>query len=55
MKEFSFKIGNQDYTASVDEQTPGSLKVTVNGQTFDVEMPQQKAPAPRAATRSCRN
>ncbi len=49
MKEFSFKIGNQDYTASVDEQTPGSLKVTVNGQTFDVEMPQQKAPAPRAA------
>jgi len=49
MKDFKFKIGNQDYTATVDEQTAGSLKVTVNGQTYQVEMPQQKAQGPRPA------
>lgn len=49
MKEFKFKIGNQDYTASVDEQTAGSLKVTVNGQTYQVEMPSQKKEGPRQA------
>jgi len=47
MKDFKFKIGNQDYAVTVDEMSPELLKVTVNGQTYDVEVPQTKAEGPR--------
>ncbi len=46
MKDFKFKINGQDYSASVDEQAAGSLVVTVNGQAYQVEVPQTKAQAP---------
>lgn len=50
MKEFKFNIGGQDYTATVvEEKKAGSLTVTVNGQTYNVEIPQTKAVAPRPA------
>ncbi len=49
MKEFKFKISGQDYTASVDEKSAGSLEVTVNGQTYQVEVPTSKATAPTVA------
>lgn len=50
MKEFKFKIGGQDYTAVVEEeQKAGALKVTVNGQTYNVEIPETKAAMPRPA------
>ena len=55
MKDFKFKINGQDYSASVDEQAAGSLVVTVNGQAYQVEVPQTKAQAPvmaRAASGS---
>ena len=46
MKEFKFKISGQDYSATVAEENAGSLVVTVNGQTYQVEVPQTKAAAP---------
>lgn len=46
MKEFKFKISGQDYSATVAEENAGSLSVTVNGQTYQVEVPQTKAAAP---------
>lgn len=46
MKEFKFKISGQDYSATVAEENAGSLAVTVNGQTYQVEVPQTKAAAP---------
>lgn len=49
MKEFKFKIGNQDYSVIVEEQTPELLKVSVNGQTYNVDIPQQKSGRPRPA------
>lgn len=49
MKEYSFKIGGQDYTASVDDLKGGNYKVTVNGQTYDVVVPQKKAQGPKVA------
>lgn len=49
MKEFKFKISGQDYSASVDEKGAGSLVVTVNGQAYQVEVPQTKAAAPTMA------
>ena len=49
MKEYKFKIGNQDYTAQVDEQSANALTVTVNGQTYQVEIPEKKAAGPRVA------
>ncbi|MBQ0115371.1 MAG: biotin/lipoyl-binding protein [Bacteroidales bacterium] len=49
MKEFKFKISGQDYKATVDEKNAGSLVVTVNGQTYQVEVPQTKAAAPTMA------
>ena len=45
MKEFKFKISGQDYSATVEENA-GSLVVTVNGQAYQVEVPQSKAAAP---------
>lgn len=49
MKEFKFKISGQDYSASVEEKSAGSLVVTVNGQAYQVEVPQTKAAAPTMA------
>lgn len=49
MKEFKFKINGQDYNATVAEENAGALVVTVNGQTYQVEVPQTKASAPKMA------
>ena len=49
MKEFKFKINGQDYIATVTEENAGALVVTVNGQTYQVEVPQTKASAPKMA------
>ena len=49
MKEFKFKIGGQDYAATVEDLNDGQMKVTVNGQTYQVEVPQTKAQGPRVA------
>ena len=49
MKEFKFKIGGQDYAATVEDLKDGQMKVTVNGQTYQVEIPQTKAEGPRVA------
>lgn len=46
MKEFKFKISGLDYSATVAEENAGSLVVTVNGQAYQVEVPQTKAAAP---------
>lgn len=49
MKEFKFKIGNQDYTATVEDLKGGNFSVSVNGQTYQVEVPETKAEAPKPA------
>lgn len=49
MKEFKFKIGGQDYSATVEDLKGGNLNVTVNGQTYQVEIPEIKAQGPRVA------
>lgn len=49
MKEYKFKIGGQDYTATVDDLKGGNYTVTVNGQTYNVEVPVTKSQAPRVA------
>lgn len=46
MKEYKFKIDGQDYNTTVDEKEKGKLTVTVNGKTYQVEVPETKAPAP---------
>jgi len=51
-KEFKFNIGGQDYTASVEEANAGALKVTVNGKTYEVEVPQQKISGPKLAQKA---
>ena len=49
MKEFKFKIGGTDYLATVEELQGGNMQVTVNGQTYQVEMAQTRAHGPRPA------
>lgn len=49
MKEFRFKIGGTDYLATVEDLRGGNMQVTVNGQTYQVEIPQTKAQGPRPA------
>ena len=49
MKEFKFKIGGKDYAATVEDLKDGQMKVTVNGQAYQVEVPQTKAQGPRLA------
>ena len=39
MKEFKFKINGKDYEAQVSEQDNGVLAVTLNGNTYAVEVP----------------
>ena len=47
MKDFKFKIGGTDYLATVEELQGGNMQVTVNGQTYQVEMAQTRACGPR--------
>ena len=47
MKDFKFKIDGQDYAASVEELEGGNLQVTVNGKSYQVEVPEHKAAAPK--------
>ena len=47
MKEFKCKIGGQDYAATVEDLKDGQMKVTVNGQTYQVEVPHKKAKGPQ--------
>ena len=49
MKELKFKIGGQDYAATVEDLKDGQMKVTVNGQTYQVEVPHKKAKGPHVA------
>ncbi len=46
MKEYKFKIDGADYTTSVEEHDDGKLTVTVNGRTYQVEVPERKSAAP---------
>lgn len=39
MNDFKFKINGKDYTASVVEEESGKLNVTVNGKSYEVEVP----------------
>lgn len=49
MKEFKFKLGGTDYTAQVvEEKGAGALSVTVNGQTYKVEIETAEHKAPVA-------
>ena len=41
MKDYKFKINGQDYAASVEEQDNGTRNVTVNGKTYQVELPEK--------------
>ena len=41
MKDFKFKIAGKDYTTKVEEQENGTLLVTVNDKTYEVELPGQ--------------
>ena len=47
MKDFKFKIDGQDYAASVEELEGGNLQVTVNGKSYQVEVPEHKVAAPK--------
>ena len=52
MKEFKFNICFQDYIATVVEEASGALTVTINGQTYNVQVPETKAQAPRPIMQS---
>lgn len=52
MKEFKFKIGGTDYLATVEDLKGGNMQVTVNGQTYQVEIPQKKSQTPRPAAQT---
>ena len=46
MKDFNFKINGTEYAASVEEQDGNMVQVTVNGNTYSVEVEHE---APKAA------
>ncbi|MCQ2197594.1 MAG: biotin/lipoyl-binding protein [Bacteroidaceae bacterium] len=49
MKEIKFKLAGQDYTACIEEEKgAGALKVTLNGQTYNVEIETAEHKAPVA-------
>ena len=49
MKEIKFKLAGQDFTAQVEEEKgAGALKVTLNGQTYNVEIQTAEHKAPVA-------
>ncbi len=43
MKEFKYKINGNEYTSTVEETENNTLKVTVNGKVFSVELPSEAA------------
>ncbi len=45
MKEYKFKIGDKDYTATVTDTESGALEVTVGGKIYNVELPDRKPAA----------
>ena len=47
MQEFKLKINGKDYTTSVVEEESGKLCVTVNGKSYEVEVPGHVATAPK--------
>ena len=47
MNDFKFKIDGAEYTASVEEKEDGKLAVTVNGNSYEVEVPGHAAAAPK--------
>lgn len=50
MKEIKFKLAGQSYTACVEEEKgAGALKVTLNGQTYNVEIDTAEHKAPVAS------
>ena len=52
MKDFKFKINGTEYAASVEEQDGNMVQVTVNGNTYSVEVEReapQTAPMARPA------
>ena len=46
MKEFKFKIGDQNYAATVTPKEDGLLEVTVNGKSYTVDVEGNKPAAP---------
>ena len=52
MKEFKFKIGGTDYAATVEELEGGKLQVNLNGNAFEVEMPQSERKVQRPAAQA---
>ncbi len=40
MKDLKFKIDGKDFTANIEEQSNGLLTVTLNGKTYQVELPE---------------
>ncbi|MBQ8969548.1 MAG: biotin/lipoyl-binding protein [Bacteroidaceae bacterium] len=46
MNDFKFKIDGKDYTANVVEGESGKLNVTVNGKSYEVEVPGHVAAKP---------
>ena len=50
MKEIKFKLAGQSYTACIEEEKgAGALKVTLNGQTYNVEIDTAEHKAPVAS------
>ncbi len=47
MKEYKFRVEGVDYTSSVEDLGDGRLAVVVNGKTYRVDVPNQKAAAPK--------
>lgn len=43
MNNFKFKIGGRNYTTCVNEQPDGTLLVTVNDKTYQVDLPERSA------------
>ena len=46
MKDFKFKINGTEYSATVEEQDGNMVQVTVNGNTYSVEVEHE---APKAS------
>lgn len=51
MEDFNFKIAGKNYTTKVVEEETGSLLVTVNGKTYQVELPSRAGSAPKPIVR----
>ncbi len=47
MKEYKFKVDGADYSSYVEELEDGSLRVTVNGKSYSVEVPELKPAMPK--------